>query len=43
LIAGEKERLVFVAVKSRATDDYGTPDRAVDPETQQHIERAARE
>ena len=43
LIAWEKERLVFVEVKSRATEDYGTPDRAVDPEKQRHIERAARE
>lgn len=43
LIAWERERLVFVEVKSRATDDYGTPDRAVDPEKQRHIERAARE
>jgi len=43
LIAWERERLVFVEVKSRATDDYGTPDRAVGPEKQRHIERAARE
>jgi putative endonuclease len=43
LIAWERERLVFVEVKSRATDDYGTPERAVDPEKQRHIERAARE
>lgn len=43
LIAWERDRLVFVEVKSRATDDYGTPDRAVDPEKQRHIERAARE
>jgi len=43
LIAWEGERLVFVEVKSRATDDYGTPDRAVNPEKQRCIERAARE
>jgi putative endonuclease len=43
LIAWERERLVFVEVKSRATDDYGTPDRAVNPEKQRYIERAARE
>ena len=43
LIAWERERLVFVEVKSRATDDYGTPDRAVDPEKQRHIERVGRE
>jgi Holliday junction resolvase-like predicted endonuclease len=35
--------LVFVEVKSRATDEFGTPDRAVDPEKQAHIERAGRE
>jgi len=43
LIAWEREHLVFVEVKSRATDDYGTPDRAVDPEKQRHLERAGRE
>ena len=43
LIGWERERLVFVEVKSRATDDYGMPERAVDPEKQGYIERAARE
>jgi putative endonuclease len=43
LIAWEREHLVFVEVKSRATDAYGTPDRAVNPEKQRYIERAARE
>src|SRR5258708_2512228 len=43
LIAWERERLVFIEVKSRATDDYGTPDRAVDPEKERPIEPAARQ
>jgi putative endonuclease len=43
LIAWERDHLVFIEVKSRATDEFGTPDRAVDPEKQRHIERAARE
>ena len=43
LVARDKDALVFVEVKSRATDEFGTPDRAVDPEKQAHIERAARE
>ena len=43
LVAWESDCLVFVEVKSRATDEFGTPDRAVDPEKQQHLERAARE
>src|SRR5258706_16380933 len=37
LIAWERERLVFVEVKSRATDDYGMPERAGDPEKQRDI------
>ena len=43
LIAWESERLVFIEVKSRATAEFGTPDRAVDPEKQIFLERAARE
>jgi len=43
LIAWEKDQLVFVEVKSRATDEFGTPDRAVDSEKQAHLERAARD
>jgi putative endonuclease len=43
LVAWESDYLVFVEVKSRATDEFGTPDRAVDPEKQLHLERAARE
>jgi len=43
LVAWDKDQLVFVEVKSRATAEFGTPDRAVDPEKQRHLERAARE
>jgi len=43
LVAWEGDYLVFVEVKSRATDEFGTPDRAVDPEKRGHLERAARE
>ena len=43
LVAWERERLVFVEVKSRATDEFGTPDRAVDPEKQRNLERGARD
>jgi putative endonuclease len=43
LIAQEGSTLVFVEVKSRATIDFGTPDRAVDGEKQSKIVRAASE
>src|SRR5579872_1955831 len=43
LVAGEKEQLAFVEVNTRATDEFGTPDRAVDAEKQGHIEHAARD
>ena len=43
LVASESDYLVFVEVKARATDQFGTPDRAVDWEKQGHLERAARE
>jgi putative endonuclease len=43
LIAWEGETLVFAEVKSRATDEFGSPDRAVDLEKQAHLIRAARE
>lgn len=43
LVAWEKEQLAFVEVKTRATDEFGTPDRAVDAEKQRHIEHAARD
>jgi putative endonuclease len=43
LVAWESDYLVFVEVKARATDQFGTPDRAVDSEKQGYLERAARE
>ena len=40
---GHNGCLVFVEVKTRSVADYGTPDRAVDPEKQSRVERAARD
>lgn len=41
IIARDGETLVFVEVKSRRTEEYGSPDRAVGLEKQRHILRAA--
>ena len=43
LIGWEDDTLVFVEVKSRQTDEYGAPDRAVGPQKQIYLVRAARE
>lgn len=43
LIAWEGEILAFVEVKTRATADYGTPDRAVDSDKERFLRRAARD
>ena len=43
IIAWDKEKLVFVEVKSRATDEYGLPDRAIDQEKRRQLEKVARE
>jgi putative endonuclease len=43
LIGWEAERLVFVEVKSRQTEEYGAPDRAVGLRKQSSLMRAARE
>jgi putative endonuclease len=43
LVAWEGETLVFVEVKTRTTDEYGSPDRAIDGEKRRHIARAARD
>jgi putative endonuclease len=43
LIGWERDTLVFVEVKSRATAEYGSPDRAIGPEKEASIIRAARE
>jgi putative endonuclease len=42
IIAREGEELVIVEVKSRATDEFGPPDRAVGEEKQSHLVRVAR-
>ena len=43
LIGWENDTLVFVEVKSRATDEYGAPDRAIGFEKQSSLIRTARE
>jgi putative endonuclease len=41
LVARQGDLLVAVEVKSRATDEFGSPDRAVGTDKQRHIARAA--
>jgi putative endonuclease len=43
LVAWHGGSLVFVEVKTRASEEFGTPDRAVDEEKRSALERAARE
>ena len=43
LVAWEKDKLVFVEVKARRTDEFGTPDRAVDAAKRDALIRSARE
>ena len=43
LIGWDGETLVIVEVKSRATADFGGPERAVDEEKRRFLERAARD
>ena len=43
LIGWENETLVFVEVKSRQTDEYGAPDRAIGRQKEASLVRAARE
>lgn len=43
LIAWEGETLVFVEVKTRASEEFGAPDRAIGREKTAHVWRAARE
>jgi putative endonuclease len=42
IVARDKGITVFVEVKSRATDEHGSPDRAIDSEKRRNIIRAAR-
>ncbi len=43
IIAWESGKLVFVEVKTRATADYGPPDRAISDEKRVRLFRGARE
>ncbi len=43
LVGWEADTLVFVEVKSRKTEEYGAPDRAIGPQKQSSLIRAARE
>jgi len=43
LIGWDGDRLVFVEVKSRASDEFGMPEHAVDNEKQRFLERSARD
>ena len=42
IVARDKGVLVFVEVKSRVSAEFGAPDRAIDPQKQKNILRAAR-
>ena len=43
LVGWEADTLVFVEVKSRKTEEFGAPDRAIGPQKQSSLIRAARE
>ncbi|HEX5229957.1 MAG TPA: YraN family protein [Bryobacteraceae bacterium] len=43
LVGWDGEKLVFVEVKSRKTEEFGAPDRAIGLEKQRSLVRAARE
>ena len=43
LVAWQGDTLVFVEVKTRATLEYGTPERAVDAEKERFLRRAGRD
>ena len=43
LVAWQGETLVFVEVKTRATGEFGPPDRAVDAEKQEYLAHAGRD
>lgn len=42
IVARVGDTVVFVEVKSRATAEFGSPDRAIGDEKRRHIARAAR-
>jgi putative endonuclease len=43
LVAWQDDTLVFAEVKTRASVEFGTPDRAVDAEKERFLRRAARD
>lgn len=43
LVGWEDSQLVFIEVKSRRTDEYSAPDRAIGPQKQSSLIRAGRE
>jgi len=43
LVGWDHDTLVFTEVKSRATDEYGLPDRAIDSDKRARMLRAARD
>jgi putative endonuclease len=43
LVAHDGENLIFIEVKTRASNQYGAPDRAIDWDKRRKIIRAARE
>ena len=43
IVAWQGPALVFVEVKTRETEEYGAPSRAVDTEKQQRVQLAARD
>jgi putative endonuclease len=43
VVAWQGEILMFVEVKTRASAEYGTPDRAVDSDKERFLRRAARD
>lgn len=43
IVAWDRETLVFVEVKARASADYGSPDRAVGWQKERDLSRAARD
>ena len=43
IVACKDDAVVFVEVKLRGTDEFGSPDRAIDQEKQLHIMKAAAE
>lgn len=42
LIARQDDLVVFVEVKSRASDEFGAPERQMSPHKREHLKRAAR-